>query len=147
MQLFRFLLVWKLVTLVIICPYLPGAGSDAFQGVSVFVGLLLSLGSAGIIGSVISGIILTYMRPFVIGEVTRIRTVRNEEITIPNGTLMGGGVVNYGSLAPEHGLVLHTSITSATTCRGRRCMPYWWQLPVGPARWRRTPLPSSSRKP
>ncbi|NJC27096.1 mechanosensitive ion channel family protein [Neolewinella antarctica] len=115
-------------TLVIIFPYLPGSGSDAFQGVSVFVGLLLSLGSAGIIGNVISGVILTYMRPFVVGDrvkigevtgdvigktllVTRIKTVRNEEVTIPNGILMGGGVVNYSALAEAEGLVLHTSIT------------------------------------
>ena len=115
-------------TLVIIFPYLPGAGTDAFQGISVFVGLLLSLGAAGIIGNVISGVILTYMRPFVIGDrvkinditgdvigktllVTRIKTVRNEEVTIPNGTLMNGGVMNYSSLAQQAGLILHTSIT------------------------------------
>jgi small-conductance mechanosensitive channel len=115
-------------TLVIIFPYLPGAGTDAFQGVSVFVGLLLSLGAAGVIGNVISGVILTYMRPFVIGDrvkinditgdvigksllVTRIKTIRNEEVTIPNGILMNGGVMNYTSLARESGVVLHTSIT------------------------------------
>ena len=115
-------------TLVIIFPYLPGAGTDAFQGISVFVGLLLSLGAAGIIGNVISGVILTYMRPFVIGDrvkinditgdvigksllVTRIKTVRNEEVTIPNGILMNGGVMNYSSLAQQSGLILHTSIT------------------------------------
>ncbi|MGB3799473.1 MAG: mechanosensitive ion channel family protein [Lewinella sp.] len=115
-------------TLVIIFPYLPGAGTDAFQGVSVFVGLLLSLGAAGVIGNVISGVILTYMRPFVIGDrvkinditgdvigksllVTRIKTIRNEEVTIPNGILMNGGVMNYSSLTEQHGLILHTSIT------------------------------------
>ncbi|PPK85117.1 mechanosensitive ion channel-like protein [Neolewinella xylanilytica] len=115
-------------TLVIIFPYLPGAGTDAFQGISVFVGLLLSLGAAGIIGNVISGVILTYMRPFVIGDrvrindvtgdvigksllVTRIKTVRNEEVTIPNGILMNGGVMNYSSLTAQHGLILHTSLT------------------------------------
>lgn len=125
-NLFRVLII--IFTLVIVFPYLPGSGSDAFQGVSVFVGLLLSLGSAGIIGNVISGIILTYMRPFTVGDrvkigdttgdvvsknllVTRVRTTKNEEITIPNGTLMGGGVINYTSMAKEHGLVLHTSIT------------------------------------
>ncbi len=115
-------------TLVIIFPYLPGAGTEAFQGVSVFVGLLLSLGAAGVIGNVLSGVILTYMRPFVIGDrvkinditgdvigksllVTRIKTVRNEEVTIPNGILMNGGVMNYSSLTEQHGLILHTSIT------------------------------------
>ena len=115
-------------TLVIIFPYLPGAGTEAFQGVSVFVGLLLSLGAAGVIGNVLSGVILTYMRPFVLGDrvkindvtgdvigktllVTRIKTIRNEEVTIPNGILMNGGVMNYSSLAQSHGLILHTSIT------------------------------------
>ncbi len=115
-------------TLVMIFPKLPGAGSDAFQGISVFIGLLLSLGSAGIIGNVISGIVLTYMRPFVIGDrvkigdvtgdvigktllVTKLRTIRNEEVTIPNGNLMAGGVMNYSALAESEGLALHTSIT------------------------------------
>ena len=115
-------------TLVIIFPYLPGAGSDAFQGISVFIGLLLSLGSAGAISNVISGVILTYMRPFRVGDrvkindimgdvmsknllITKVKTLKNEEITIPNATLLGGGIVNYTALAAEHGLVLHTTIT------------------------------------
>lgn len=125
-NLFRVLII--IFTLVIIFPYLPGSGSDAFQGVSVFVGLLLSLGSAGIISNVISGVILTYMRPFKAGDrvkinevtgdvisknllVTRVKSLKNEEITIPNATLLGGGVVNYTSLAEKHGLVLHTTVT------------------------------------
>lgn len=115
-------------TLVIIFPYLPGAGSDAFQGISVFIGLLLSLGSAGAISNVVSGVILTYMRPFRIGDrvkinditgdvitknllITKIKTLKNEEITIPNAALLGGGIVNYTALAEEQGLVLHTTIT------------------------------------
>ncbi len=115
-------------TMVIIFPYLPGAGSDAFQGISVFIGLLLSLGSAGAISNVISGVILTYMRPFKLGDrvkinditgdvvsknllVTRIKTLKNEEITLPNATLLSAGIVNYSSHAHEHGLILHTGIT------------------------------------
>ena len=115
-------------TLVIVWPLLPGSGSPAFQGVSVFVGLLLSLGGASTVGNAVSGVILTYMRPFQIGHrvklgdtvgdvvsknllVTRIRTTKNEEITVPNGNLLSGGIVNYTSLAESHGLVLHTSIT------------------------------------
>ena len=116
------------LTIVIIYPKLPGSDSQAFQGVSVFVGLVLSLGGASAVGNVVAGIILTYMRPFQIGDrvkigdtvgdivsknllVTKIRTTKNEEITVPNGSLLGGGLVNYSSLAAEHGLVLHTSIT------------------------------------
>ena len=115
-------------TLVIVWPLLPGSDSAAFQGVSVFIGLLLSLGGASTVGNAVSGVILTYMRPFQIGHrvklgdtvgdvvsknllVTRIRTTKNEEITIPNGNLLSGGIVNYTALAAEHGLVLHTSIT------------------------------------
>lgn len=125
-NLFRVLII--IFTLVIIFPYLPGSGSDAFQGISVFIGLLLSLGSAGIISNVLSGVILTYMRPFKVGDrvkindatgdvisknllVTRLKTLKNEEITIPNGSLLGSGVVNYSALAEEQGLILHTGIT------------------------------------
>lgn len=115
-------------TLIIIFPYLPGAGSDAFQGVSVFIGLLLSLGSAGAISNMISGVILTYMRPFQTGDyvkinettgtivgknllVTRVKTTKNEEITLPNSTLLSGGIVNYTALADKNGLILHTVVT------------------------------------
>lgn len=125
-NLFRALII--IFTLVILFPYLPGSGSDAFQGISVFVGLLLSLGSAGIINNVISGVILTYMRPFKTGDfvkinevkgsvvgknllVTRVKTTKNEEITIPNAALLGGGVVNYSTLAQKQGLILPTSVT------------------------------------
>ena len=115
-------------TLVVIFPYLPGSDSSAFQGISVFVGLLLSLGSAGVIGNVISGIVLTYMRPFKAGDrveighvtgdvisknllVTRLRTTKNEEVTIPNGTLLGGGVINYSTMAEKHGVIIHSNVT------------------------------------
>ena len=115
-------------TLIIIFPYLPGNDSPAFQGVSVFIGLLLSLGGAAAIANVVSGIILTYMRPFQVGHrvkindtvgdvvgknllVTRIQTTKNEEITVPNAALLSGGIINYTALSESHGLVLHTSIT------------------------------------
>ncbi len=125
-NLFRSLII--IFTLVIVFPYLPGAGSDAFQGVSVFIGLLLSLGSAGAISNVISGVILTYMRPFQMGDrvkinevtgdiisrnllVTKVKTLKNEEITIPNASLLGNGIVNYTTLASKEGIILHTTIT------------------------------------
>ncbi len=125
-NLFRALII--IFTLVILFPYLPGAGSDAFQGVSVFIGLLLSLGSAGAISNVISGVILTYMRPFKMGDrvkindvtgdiisrnllVTKVKTLKNEEITIPNASLLGNGIVNYTTLASAEGIILHTTIT------------------------------------
>ena len=116
------------LTIIVVYPYLPGSDSDAFKGVSVFLGLLFSLGGAAAIGNVVSGVILTYMRPFQVGHrvkiddkvgdivsknllVTRIRTTKNEEITVPNGALLSGGIVNYTALCESHGLVLHTSVT------------------------------------
>lgn len=109
-------------------PYLPGSGSSAFQGVGVFVGLLLSLGSATAIGNVVGGVVLTYMRPFRVGDrvriadtegdiveksllITRIRTTKNVEITIPNSMVLGSHIINYSASAKSHGLILHTTVT------------------------------------
>jgi len=113
---------------VVIFPYLPGSDSKVFQGVTVFLGVLFSLGSSSAISNMVSGIVLTYMRPFKIGDrvkvgeitgdvieknilVTRIRTIKNEDITIPNGTILGGHTVNYTSTAKTLGLILNTTIT------------------------------------
>ena len=109
-------------------PYLPGAGSPAFKGVSVFLGVLLSLGSSSAISNIIAGAILTYMRPFKIGDrvkisdtvgdvvektllVTRVKTIKNVEVTIPNAMVLGSHIVNYSSSAKEPGLILHTCVT------------------------------------
>jgi len=114
--------------LVVIFPYLPGSSTPIFQGVSVFLGLLVSLGSAGSISNIISGIVITYMRSFQLGDrirvgdvegdvieksmlVTRIKTVKEEEVTIPNSTMMSGNVKNYSKLARERGLIIYTSVT------------------------------------
>lgn len=113
---------------IIIFPYLPGSDSPAFQGVSVFLGLLISLGSSSAISNIIAGLVITYMRAFKIGDrvkigdttgdvmektmlVTRLRTIKNEEVTIPNGAILNGSTVNYSTSAKESGLILHTSIT------------------------------------
>ena len=114
--------------LVVIFPYLPGSNSPVFQGVSVFLGFLFTFGSAGSLSNVVAGLILTYMRAFKIGDrvkigdvtgdvlektllVTRVRTVKNEEITIPNSTVMSSYTTNYSTAAPTLGLILHTTIT------------------------------------
>jgi small-conductance mechanosensitive channel len=93
-------------------PYLPGAGSDAFQGISIFLGILISLGSSTAITNMISGILLTYTRAFRIGDkitvsdvtgivvekglmVTRLLTDVNHYVSIPNGTVMASNVINY----------------------------------------------------
>jgi small-conductance mechanosensitive channel len=115
-------------TLVIIFPYLPGAKSPAFQGVSIFFGLLFSLGSTSAVANVVAGTVLTYTRAFQVGDrvkvgeaigdvlgrnflVTRIRTIKNEEISIPNSMVLGSHIINFSSAARERGLILHTSVT------------------------------------
>lgn len=115
---------------VIIFPYLPGSNSPIFQGVSVFVGILFSLGSSNAIANMIAGLVITYMRPFKVGDfikigdvsgtvlektalVTRIRTSKFETITIPNATVLSSSSVNYSSNTKEdsNGLVIHTTVT------------------------------------
>lgn len=109
-------------------PYLPGSDSPAFQGLSIFLGVLLSIGSSGAITNIISGIVLTYMRAFTIGDrvkiadtegdvvekslfVTRIRTVKNVGIAIPNAMVLNNHIVNYSNQAKKRGLILNISLT------------------------------------
>ncbi|MDW5290156.1 mechanosensitive ion channel family protein [Formosa sp. PL04] len=113
---------------VLIFPFLPGSDSNIFKGVSVFVGILFSLGSSTAIANMVAGLVITYMRPFKIGDrikiadvsgdvveksllVTRIRTIKNEIITIPNSSVLSGNTINYSSDANERGLILHTTVT------------------------------------
>ena len=114
--------------LIVIFPYLPGSDSPVFQGVSVFLGFLFTFGSAGSLSNIIAGLILTYMRLFRIGDrvkigdvsgdvieksmlVTRIRTIKNEIISIPNSSVMTNHTINYSSDALERGLIVHTTVT------------------------------------
>lgn len=114
--------------LVMIFPYLPGNSSPAFQGVSIFIGVLISLGSSSAIANAVAGLVITYMRPFKVGDrirlgdvmgdviektilVTRLKTIKNEEITIPNLTILQGNTVNYSVFAKEEGLIVHTNVT------------------------------------
>lgn len=109
-------------------PLLPMSDSDIFKGVSTFVGLLLALGGSSAISNVIAGILITYMRAFeigdrvMIGEVvgdvkersilnTRVKTIKNEIITIPNSQMLNSHTINYTSANDEEGLILHTTIT------------------------------------
>lgn len=113
---------------VVAFPYLPGSESPAFKGISVFLGVLFSFGSAGAISNIVAGVILTYMRAFTKGDrvrisdtsgdviektllVTRIRTIKNEDITIPNSMVLGSHIINYSSSAKDAGLILHTTVT------------------------------------
>ena len=122
----RFLLYAFMIAM--IYPYLPGAKNGVFQGISVFVGLIISLGSSTVIGNVIAGLVITYMRPFKLGDriqlndttgnviektplVTRIKTPKNEVGTIPNSFIMSSHTVNYSASAREYGLIIHSEVT------------------------------------
>jgi small-conductance mechanosensitive channel len=113
--------------LIVAYPYIPGSDSGAFKGVSLFIGVLFSLGSSSLIGNLIAGYSMTYRRAFRIGDrirvgehigdveqrrllVTHLRTPKNEEVVIPNSTILGGEVVNYSTLARQQGLILHTTV-------------------------------------
>ncbi|NQW27851.1 MAG: mechanosensitive ion channel [Flammeovirgaceae bacterium] len=113
---------------VLIFPYLPGSGSDIFKGVSIFIGVLFSLGSSTAIANMVAGLVITYMRPFKIGDrikigevtgdvlektllVTRVRTIKNEVVTIPNSSVLSGNTTNYTIEANEKGLIVHTTVT------------------------------------
>nr|WP_243431648.1 mechanosensitive ion channel family protein [Algoriphagus lutimaris] len=113
---------------IVIFPYLPGSDSPAFQGVSVFLGLLISLGSSSAISNIIAGLVIIYMRAFKIGDrvkigdttgdviektmlVTRLRTIKNEEVTIPNSAILNGNTINYTVEENSSGLILHSTVT------------------------------------
>jgi small-conductance mechanosensitive channel len=116
------------LALVMAFPYLPGSDSDAFKGVSLFLGLLISLSSSSAISNIISGVLLTYTSAFRIGDrvkiadavgdivektlfVTHLRTVKNVDIAIPNSQVLAGHIVNYSRQAQGMGVILPTSVT------------------------------------
>ncbi len=115
-------------SVVIAFPYIPGSDSLAFKGVSVFVGVLFSLGAQSAVSNIIAGFALTYRRAFRVGDrvriadfsgdvletrlqVTTLRTVKNEEIIVPNSMILNSHVINYSAKARENGLILHTAVT------------------------------------
>ncbi|MDJ0599173.1 MAG: mechanosensitive ion channel family protein [Crocosphaera sp.] len=126
------LLSWLTIMLaaVFAFPYLPGFNSPAFKGVSAFAALLFTLGSTGVVSNTVSGLVLIYTRAFQLSDrvkigdaigdvleknllVTRIRTVKNVVITIPNSVIINSNVVNYSALKRDlqRPLILHTTIT------------------------------------
>jgi small-conductance mechanosensitive channel len=126
-KLVRFMLI--ILAVMMAYPYIPGSSSSAFKGVSIFIGIVFSLGSSSSIANIIAGIILTYMRAFSIGDrvkisdtigdviersllVTRIRTIKNVNITIPNSMILGSHIINFSSSANNGmSLILHTTVT------------------------------------
>ena len=131
-----------LFALVIAYPYIPGSDSQAFKGLSILLGVLFSLGSSSVISNIIAGYTMTYRRAFKIGDrvtiagttgdvtemrvlVTHLRSLKNEEVVIPNSTILNNEVVNYSKMADEQGLILHTTgwhrLRSALAAGGRPC--------------------------
>lgn len=115
------------LALVMAYPHIPGSNSDAFKGVSILIGVIFSLGSSSFVANLIAGYSVIYRRAFKVGDriqvndiigdvteirlmVTHLRTIKNEEITIPNGLIFGSHVINYCALARSRGLILHTTV-------------------------------------
>ncbi len=113
--------------LVVAYPYIPGSQSDAFKGISLFLGVIVSLGSSSVIGNIIAGYTMIYRRAFRVGDrvkieehvgditesrllVTHLRTPKNEEIVIPNSVILNNSVVNYSTLARKGQLILHATV-------------------------------------
>lgn len=109
-------------------PYLPGSGTEAFKGLGVLLGLMVSLGASSLVGQAASGLLLLYSRSMKVGEfvkagstegtvvhlgvfTTRLRTVQREEISVPNTALLGGSIVNYSRLAREGGIAVFTDVS------------------------------------
>lgn len=112
---------------VVAYPYVPGSDSEAFKGVSILLGVIFSLGSSSVVANTIAGYTMIYRRAFKVGDrvmidqlvgdvtamrlqVTHLRSLKNEEITIPNSTILNSSVTNFSTLALERGLVLHTTV-------------------------------------
>jgi small-conductance mechanosensitive channel len=119
--------VW-LLALVAAYPYIPGSDSEAFKGIGVFVGLMLSIGSSGVVNQAVSGLMLMYTRSFKPGEfvkvgetegvvksigflTTQIETLRKEVITIPNAVIVGNTTRNYSRSREQGGVRIATAIT------------------------------------
>lgn len=113
---------------VVAYPYIPGSQSPAFKGISLFIGVVFSLGSSSAISNIIAGYLITYRRAFKVGDrvkineftgditemrlqVTHLRTIKNEEVTVPNSTIINSSIVNYSAFARDRGLILHTAVT------------------------------------
>jgi len=117
-------------TIALIYPFLPGSDSRAFQGVSVFLGVIFSIGSTSAIGNLVAGLVITYMRPFKIGDrvqikeitgfvveknlmVVRLKTHKNEYVTFPNILILGSNIINYNTSSDEdeEGLIIFAEVT------------------------------------
>ena len=128
MPTYRIFRIFVIVFAVVIAyPYIPGSDSSAFKGISVFIGVLFSLGSSSVISNLIAGYSMTYRGAFKMGDriqvgdqvgfveaqevlVTRLRTIKNEEVIIPNSTMLNSNIINYTRKAMDKGLIIHTTV-------------------------------------
>jgi small-conductance mechanosensitive channel len=126
---------YKILSLLVIAffavvafPFIPGSSSSAFKGISIFLGVIFSLGSQSAVSNIIAGLALIYRRAFRVGDrvkiaeftgdvleirlqVTTLLTIKNEEVVIPNAVILNNSVINYSARARDKGLILHTSVT------------------------------------
>lgn len=113
---------------VVIYPYIPGSDTEVFKGLGLFVGAIFTLGSSAASSNFLSGLVLMSMRAYRVGDrvkiaghtgdvvemtlvMTRLKTVKNEEVTIPNARVLGAEIVNQSAHARAEGLIVHTSVT------------------------------------
>jgi small-conductance mechanosensitive channel len=113
---------------IMIYPYMPGSDTAAFKGISIFLGVRVAFGSSSAIATVVAGVVRTSMRPFQIGDrvkiadtmgdviaktllVTRVRTIKNVDITVPNAMVLSSHIINFSSSAKRRGVILHTAVT------------------------------------
>ena len=127
-------------------PYLPGAHTEAFKGMSVILGLMVSIGASGLIGQFASGVMLVYTHALLVGEyvriqdcegtvtelglfVTRLRTGLGEEIALPNALVLANVTRNFRGWRGARVLFSTPRSRSATTRPGARCMRCCWKPP------------------
>ncbi len=120
-------IVW-IFAIIVAYPYIPGSKTDAFKGLSVFLGLVISLGSTGIINQIMSGLFVVYSRTLKTGEwvkvnetegkvldvgllAAKIRTIEGQEVTIPNSVLVGTSTRNYTRLGHPDGMSVSSTVT------------------------------------
>jgi small-conductance mechanosensitive channel len=130
------ILIW-LFALIVAYPYIPGSNTQAFKAVGVFLGLVISLSSSGLLAQAMSGLVLVYSRALKPGEYvtikdvegvvdsvgmfsTKIRTIKHEEVTIPNSVILATNTLNYSRLTADSGSLAYTRVTVRYTVPWRQ---------------------------
>lgn len=130
------IIAW-IFALAIALPFLPGARSEGFKGISLMVGLLISLGGSGTVANLMGGVQLSFMSPYRVGDFirigdhegtvvernllhTRLRTLFNQVVTLPNSAIVSGAVINLSALAKDRGLRVFAGVTLGYDAPWRR---------------------------